>query len=68
MSDATILVRDIGADASQKAANQVRPSEEQLAQIDQAAEENVWHEKPKVSKEDLKSRIKKKSVSLRPCL
>lgn len=61
-----ILIRDIAADASQKAANQVQPSEEQLSQIDQAAEDNVWHEKPSVNKEDLKSKFKrkKKEVSL----
>lgn len=53
------LGKDIAADASQKAANQVRPSEEELSQIDQAAEENVWHEKPNISKDDLKSRFKK---------
>ncbi|KAJ5606220.1 hypothetical protein N7510_009001 [Penicillium lagena] len=60
LSDATILLKDIAADASQKAANQVRPSEEQLSQIDEPAEENVWHEKPNVSKEDMKSKFKKK--------
>lgn len=62
MSDATVLLRDIAADASQKAANQARPSEEQLAQIDSPAEENTWHEKPNVNKDDLKKRFKKKSV------
>lgn len=64
MSDATVLIRDIAADASQKAANQVRPSQEQLAQIDEPAEENTWHEKPNLNKEDLKKRIKEKTVSL----
>ncbi|KAJ5415889.1 hypothetical protein N7465_004584 [Penicillium sp. CMV-2018d] len=59
LNDAVTLGKDIAADASQKAANQVRPSEEELSQIDQAAEENVWHEKPNVSKDDLKSRFKK---------
>lgn len=64
VSDATVLLRDIAADASQKAANQVRPSEDQLAQIDSPAEENVWHEKPNLSKDDLKKRFKKnKGVS-----
>lgn len=59
-----MLLRDIAADASQKAANQVRPGEDQLAQIDAPAEENVWHEKPNVSKDDLKNRLKKnKGVS-----
>ncbi|KAJ5125534.1 hypothetical protein N7448_004854 [Penicillium atrosanguineum] len=61
LSDATVLMKDIAADASQKAANQVRPSEEQLAQIDAPAEENVWHEKPNINKDDLKSKFKKRS-------
>lgn len=59
MSDAVILVRDMAADASQKAANVVRPPEEQLAQIDEPTEENTWHEKPNMSKEDIKQRLKK---------
>jgi len=64
VSDATVLIRDIAADASQKAANQVRPSEEKLAQIDEPAEENTWHEKPNISKDDIKGKFKKnKSVS-----
>jgi hypothetical protein len=63
VSDAVILIRDMAADASQKAANVVRPPEEQLAQIDEPAEENTWHEKPNISKEDVKQRLKKKGVS-----
>ncbi|KAJ5823383.1 hypothetical protein N7447_005723 [Penicillium robsamsonii] len=59
LSDAMTLGKDIAADASQKAANQVRPSQEDLSQIDQPAEDNVWHEKPNISKDDLKSRVKK---------
>ncbi|KAJ5374830.1 hypothetical protein N7517_006836 [Penicillium concentricum] len=59
LNDAITLGKDIAADASQKAANQVRPSQEDLSQIDQAAEDNVWHEKPNISKDDLKSRMKK---------
>jgi hypothetical protein len=61
VSDATVLIRDIAADASQKAAEQVRPSEEQLSQIDAPAEENTWHEKPNINKDDLKAKLKKKS-------
>jgi hypothetical protein len=56
------LGRDIAADASQKAASQLRPSEEELSQIDQAEEENVWYEKPSLSKDDLKSKSKKKKA------
>ncbi|CEO60108.1 hypothetical protein PMG11_04749 [Penicillium brasilianum] len=59
LSDAFVLIRDMAADASQKAANVVRPPEEQLAQIDEPAEENTWHEKPNISKEDIKQRVKK---------
>ncbi|KAJ5779547.1 hypothetical protein N7457_007267 [Penicillium paradoxum] len=59
LSDAMTLGKDIAADASQMAANQVRPSEEDLARIDTPAEDNVWHEKPNISKEDLKSKFKK---------
>lgn len=66
MSDAATLGKDIAADASQKAANQVRPSEEDLAQIDQAAEDNVWHEKPNVNKEDLKSKFKRNKAVCKP--
>lgn len=54
-----VLVRDIAADGSQEVANQARPSEEQLSQIDQAAEDNMWDEKPKLSKEDMKSKFKR---------
>ncbi|KAF3388708.1 hypothetical protein F1880_004178 [Penicillium rolfsii] len=60
LSDAVVLIRDMAADASQKAANMVRPSQDQLAQIDEPAEENTWHEKPNISKEDIKQRLKKK--------
>lgn len=62
MNDALVIARDIAGDASQKAANKVRPSEEQLSQVDQAADDNVWHEKPDVSgyKEQFKSRFSKK--------
>lgn len=65
MSDATVLIRDIAADASSKAANVVRPSEEQLQQIDAPAEENVWHEKPNLSKEEIKAQLKQKTVCFR---
>lgn len=62
MNDALVIARDIAGDASQKAANKVRPSEEQLSQVDQPADDNVWHEKPDVSgyKEQFKSRFSKK--------
>lgn len=63
------MVRDMASDASQQAANKLRPSEEQLSQVDQPAEENTWHDKPDFAghKEQLKSKFRKnKGVSL-PC-
>ncbi|EYE92753.1 uncharacterized protein EURHEDRAFT_379885 [Aspergillus ruber CBS 135680] len=57
LSDALIIIRDMASDASQSAANKLRPSEEQLSQVDQAAEENTWHEKP--DKEQLKAKLKR---------
>ncbi|KKK18616.1 hypothetical protein ARAM_004195 [Aspergillus rambellii] len=64
LSDAMIVVRDIASDVSQKAADRLRPSEDQLAQIDQPAEENVWHETSDVSKykDQVKSRFKKEKA------
>lgn len=53
------LGKDIAADASQNAANTVRPSQEELSKIDTPAEANVWHEKPNISKEEIKSKMKK---------
>lgn len=50
LNDATLLLRDIASDSAQKAAGAMKPSEEQLAQIDRPADENVWHEKPKLPK------------------
>lgn len=62
VSDALVIIRDMASDASQSAANKLRPSEEQLSQVDQAAEENTWHEKP--DKEQLKAKFKRnKGVS-----
>jgi len=63
VSDATVLLKDIAADASEHATRQLRPSEEQLSQIDTPAEENTWHEKPNINKEDLKSKFKKSDKS-----
>jgi hypothetical protein len=49
VNDATIILRDIAGDAAAKAAGKVKPTEEELAQIDQPAEDNTWHEKPDVA-------------------
>jgi len=54
LKDASVLLRDIAGDAATNVASKVRPSEEDLAQLDKPAEDNVWHEKPDFSKENLK--------------
>lgn len=51
-------MRDIAGDAAAKTANKVKPSDDQLAQIDQPAESNTWHDVPDVSASKLKSQIK----------
>ncbi|KAL8731572.1 MAG: hypothetical protein Q9181_004246 [Wetmoreana brouardii] len=58
LSDATILLRDIAGDAAQNAANRVNPSQEQLSQIDQAAEDNTWHDVPDLSRDNLRNQAK----------
>ncbi|OJD27337.1 hypothetical protein ACJ73_01271 [Blastomyces percursus] len=58
LRDATILMRDMASDAAQRAAGRIRPSEEEMAGIDQPAEENVWHDKPDLSRDKLKSQAK----------
>ncbi|KAL9603033.1 MAG: hypothetical protein Q9219_001397 [cf. Caloplaca sp. 3 TL-2023] len=58
LSDATILLRDIAGDAAQNAANRVNPSQEQLSQIDQAADDNTWHDVPDLSRDNLRNQAK----------
>ena len=58
VSDATILLRDIAGDAAQNAATRINPSEDLLNQIDEPAEENTWHEVPKLSPTDLRAQAK----------
>lgn len=62
MNDATLLLRDMSSDTAQKAAGVLRPSEEQMAKIDEPAEENVWHEKPDMSKEAVRSKVKSRKA------
>ncbi|OTB20793.1 hypothetical protein K445DRAFT_51617 [Daldinia sp. EC12] len=57
LNDATILLRDIAGDAASNAANKVRPDGEALSQIDRPAEDNVWHDTPDFSKENVKSQF-----------
>lgn len=58
MSDATILLRDIAGDAAQNAATRVNPSQDQLSQIDQPADDNTWHDTPDLSRGNLKNQVK----------
>ncbi|KAL1969272.1 hypothetical protein VTN77DRAFT_9464 [Rasamsonia byssochlamydoides] len=59
LSDAVVLLRDISGDISQKSAEKIKPSEEELSRIDQPAPDNEWHDKPNVSKEQLKDQVEK---------
>ena len=54
VQDSTVLLRDMAGDAASNAANKVRPSDEQLSQMDRPAEDNTWHDKPDLSKDNLK--------------
>ncbi|KAF5237481.1 hypothetical protein FAUST_6041 [Fusarium austroamericanum] len=58
LSDATVLFRDMAGDAATNAAARVRPSQEQLQQLDEPAQDNVWHEAPDFSKENFKKQAK----------
>ncbi|KAI2615249.1 hypothetical protein GGR54DRAFT_303973 [Hypoxylon sp. NC1633] len=57
LNDATILLRDIAGDAASNAANKVRPSGDALAQIDHPADDNVWHDAPDFSKDNVKNQF-----------
>jgi len=54
LQDFTTLLRDMSGDAASNAANKVRPSEDALANMDRPADDNVWHEKPDLSKDKLR--------------
>ena len=58
VNDAVVLLRDIAGDAAGKVATKVKPGEEQLSQLDKPAEDNTWHEVPKMG--DIKSNIQSK--------
>ena len=58
VSDASVLLRDIAGDAATKAAGRVNPSDDQLSQIDQPAEDNTWHETPNFG--EMKSNMQSK--------
>jgi hypothetical protein len=54
LDDATILLRDIAGDAAGKAASNVKPSQEQLDQIDRSAEPHEWHDAPGSFKQSIR--------------
>ena len=66
MSDASILLRDIAGDAAQNAANRVNPSQDQLSQIDQAADDNTWHDTPDLSRDNLRNQVKNQYNKQKP--
>lgn len=53
------------SDSAQKAAGLMRPSQEEMAQIDKPAEDNVWHAKPDISKGAIKSKTRGRRESPR---
>jgi len=58
VSDASVLIRSIAGDAAAKAATVVNPTDEQLAQIDEPAADNTWHDAPDFSKENLRNQLR----------
>lgn len=56
----------MAGDAASKAAHRVQPSEDQLAQIDRPAEDNVWHDAPNFSKDHLKNRFNEEKNRNKP--
>ncbi|KAM0513416.1 hypothetical protein ACHAPE_007880 [Trichoderma viride] len=58
LKDASVLLRDMVGDGAMNAANKIRPSDEQLNQMDEPALDNTWHEKPDLSKEGLKGQAR----------
>lgn len=68
VSDAVVLLRDIASDTATKAASNLKPDEDALAQIDQPAEANLWHEKPDLSKESLRAQFKEQSGRFKPAV
>lgn len=58
LKDSTILLRDMAGDAAVNTATKIRPSEDQLQQIDRPADDNTWHEKPDLSKDNLRKQVR----------
>jgi hypothetical protein len=57
LNDFVIVLRDMAGDAAANAASRVKPSADALAQIDQPADDNTWHEKPDFSKDKVRTQI-----------
>ncbi|KAJ2901016.1 hypothetical protein MKZ38_002142 [Zalerion maritima] len=57
LKDATVLLRDVAGDAATKTATRVKPSDEQLSRMDEAAADNTWHEAPDFSKEKMRKQM-----------
>ena len=66
VSDATILLRDVAGDAAQNAATRINPSQDQLAQIDHAADDNTWHDVPDFSRDNLRNQAKNQYNKQKP--
>ncbi|RFU31284.1 hypothetical protein B7463_g5064, partial [Scytalidium lignicola] len=66
LNDGVILLRDIAGDAATKVATSVKPSEEELSQIDQPAPENTWQEAPNLSRENIKNQMAHRSNKQTP--
>ena len=47
----------MAGDAASNVADRVRPPTEDLAQIDHPAEDNLWHETPDLSKDNMKKQL-----------
>ena len=58
VTDASVLLRDIAGDAAQKTATRINPSEDQLNQIDEPADDNTWHDVPNLSRDNLKAQAR----------
>ncbi|KAH7041424.1 uncharacterized protein B0I36DRAFT_261193 [Microdochium trichocladiopsis] len=55
LSDATILLRDMAGDAATNVASKVKPSDEALQRMDEPAADHTWHEKPDLSKDNIRA-------------
>ncbi|KXX78954.1 hypothetical protein MMYC01_204742 [Madurella mycetomatis] len=57
LRDATTLFRDMAGDAATNAASRIKPSQEDLDQMDAPAADNTWHDKPNMSKDSMKGKF-----------